>query len=64
MGSGGVVFVLEYSLCHGGRVLVVRLTGVLPQYEVAALMRRARIFVLHSNVAPDGESEASSVVIV
>ena len=64
MGSGGVVFVTEYSLCRAGRVLVVRLTGVFPQYVVAVLMRRARIFVWHSNVAPDGESEASSVVIV
>ena len=64
MGSGGVVLGMVYSLFRAGRVFGVRLTGVLPQYEVAALMRRARIFVLHSNVAPDGESEASPVVIV
>ena len=38
--------------------------GVLKQYEVAALMRKARMFVQHSNVAPDGDSEGSPVAIM
>ena len=39
-------------------------TGVLQPFEVAALMRKARMFVQHSNVAPDGDSEGSPVAIM
>ena len=39
-------------------------TGVLTPCEVAALMRKARMFVQHSNVAADGDSEGSPVAIM
>jgi glycosyltransferase involved in cell wall biosynthesis len=42
----------------------VLFTGVLQPCEVAALMREARMFVQHSNVAPDGDSEGSPVAIM
>jgi glycosyltransferase involved in cell wall biosynthesis len=42
----------------------VLFAGVLQPSEVAALMREARMFVQHSKVAPDGDSEGSPVAIM
>ena len=51
--------VAQYSIADQ-----VIFAGVLESYEVAALMRKARMFVQHSNVAPDGDSEGSPVAIM
>lgn len=38
--------------------------GVRSQHEVAALMRQVRLFVQHSMVAPDGDSEGCPVAVM
>ncbi|KZR68541.1 GDP-mannose-dependent alpha-(1-6)-phosphatidylinositol monomannoside mannosyltransferase [Prochlorococcus marinus str. MIT 1313] len=42
----------------------VRFLGVKTQSEVAALMRQARVFVQHSQIAPDGDSEGNPVSVM
>jgi len=42
----------------------IRFLGVRSQVEVAALMRQARVFVQHSLVAPDGDSEGNPVAVM
>jgi len=42
----------------------VYLVGGASQSEVAALLRKARVFVQHSRVAPDGDSEGSPVAVM
>ena len=42
----------------------VRFFGAMPQEQVAALMRQARVFVQHSIVASDGDSEGNPVSVM
>ena len=42
----------------------VRFLGVKSQQEVAALMRQVRVFVQHSLIAPDGDSEGNPVSVM
>lgn len=42
----------------------VRFFGALPQEDVAFLMRESRVFVQHSLVAPDGDSEGNPVSVM
>lgn len=42
----------------------VSFLGVRSQQEVAALMRQVRLFVQHSMVAPDGDSEGNPVAVM
>lgn len=42
----------------------VRFLGVKKQPEVAALMRQVRVFVQHSLIAPDGDSEGNPVSVM
>ena len=42
----------------------IRFLGECGQVEVAALMRQARVFVQHSLVAPDGDSEGNPVAVM
>ena len=42
----------------------VRFLGVKSQQEVAALMRQVRVFVQHSLMAPDGDSEGNPVSVM
>ena len=53
--------VLAKQLDLGQRI---RFLGVCSQVEVAALMRQARVFVQHSLVAPDGDSEGNPVAVM
>ena len=53
--------VLAEQLDLGQRI---RFLGVCSQVEVAALMRQARVFVQHSLVAPDGDSEGNPVAVM
>ncbi len=43
---------------------VVSLPGIAGREQVAALFRKARCFVQHSQVAPDGDSEGSPVAVI
>ena len=51
--------VKELGLSHS-----VRFLGVCSQTRVAELMRQVRLFVQHSIVAPDGDSEGSPVAVM
>jgi glycosyltransferase involved in cell wall biosynthesis len=42
----------------------VRFFGAMQQEQVSALMRQARVFVQHSMVAPDGDSEGNPVSVM
>ena len=42
----------------------MRLFGAMEQEQVSALMRQARVFVQHSMVAPDGDSEGNPVSVM
>lgn len=42
----------------------VRFFGAMEQEQVSALMRQARVFVQHSMVAPDGDSEGNPVSVM
>ena len=42
----------------------IRFLGVCSQAEVAALMRQVRVFVQHSLVAADGDSEGNPVAVM
>ena len=42
----------------------IRFLGVLSQVDVAALMRQVRVFVQHSLVAADGDSEGNPVAVM
>jgi glycosyltransferase involved in cell wall biosynthesis len=53
--------VLAEQLNLGPRI---RFLGVRSQAEVAVLMRQARVFVQHSLVAPDGDSEGNPVAVM
>ena len=53
------LLVMELGLNHS-----VRFLGVCSQTRVAELMREVRLFVQHSIVAPDGDSEGSPVAVM
>jgi len=52
---------LAEQLCLGERI---RFLGVCSQADVAALMRQVRLFVQHSLVAADGDSEGNPVAVM
>ena len=64
VGEGPLMLDAKKMVARSNIADQVLFTGVLQPCEVAALMREARMFVQHSNVAPDGDSEGSPVAIM
>ena len=64
VGDGPLMLDAKKMVAQNNIADQVFFTGVLEPYEVAALMRKSRMFVQHSNVAPDGDSEGSPVAIM
>jgi glycosyltransferase involved in cell wall biosynthesis len=64
VGDGPLRRELELLIEAQGLRDCVRLTGAMDHDHVAALLRQARVFVQHSLVAPDGDSEGCPVAVI
>ncbi len=64
VGEGPLLLQAEALVQDLGLQDRVRFFGALPQVKVAALMREARVFVQHSLVAADGDSEGNPVSVM
>lgn len=64
VGDGPLRRELELLIEAQGLRDCVRLTGAMDHDQIAALLRQARVFVQHSLVAPDGDSEGCPVAVI
>ena len=64
VGDGPLLTPTRQRVRQLGLGAVVQLLGLADREHVVALMRSARAFVQHSQVAPDGDSEGSPVAVM
>ena len=64
VGDGPLRRDLELAVQAQGLKDCVRFAGAMDHDQVAALLRQARVFVQHSLVAPDGDSEGCPVAVI
>jgi glycosyltransferase involved in cell wall biosynthesis len=64
VGDGPLRRDLELAVQVQGLKDCVRFTGAMDHDQVSALLRQARVFVQHSLVAPDGDSEGCPVAVI
>jgi glycosyltransferase involved in cell wall biosynthesis len=64
VGEGPLLSQARQLICSLALEQAVSLVGAARQADVAAWLQQARAFVLHSRVAPDGDSEGSPVAVM